>query len=200
MFVLESQTAGLGPHFHLTRHARRTAPSADKIIYPSYRADLLKKNQSAAQFLREPSKFLASSFTMVKPLSFKGDRKSRKRKAPNAEDETSRSTPENALIVAEEAHESNEDDSWVTAEASSDITGPVIFALPSTPPACIACDANGKVFTIELENMVDGNIATAEPHDVRQVWVANRVAGTENISFKGHQQRYVRPVRRSHEQ
>ena len=131
---------------------------------------------------------------MVKPLSFKGDKKSRKRKAPHADDETSRPVPKKALVVAEEAHGSNEDDSWVTAETASDITGPVIFALPSTPPACIACDANGKVFTIELENIVDGNMATAEPHDVRQVWVANRVAGTENISFKGHQQRYVRPV------
>ena len=131
---------------------------------------------------------------MVKPLSFKGDKKTRKRKAPNVDEETSWPIPEEALMIAEETHEPNEDDSWVTAEASSDITGPVIFALPSTPPACIACDANGKVFTIELENMVDGNIATAEPHDVRQVWVANRVAGTENISFKGHQQRYVRPV------
>ena len=143
---------------------------------------------------------LASSITMVKPLSFKGDKKSRKRKAPHPDDETSRPIPEKALLVAEEALESNEDDSWVTAEAPSDIIGPVIVALPSTPPACIACDANGKVFTIELENILDGNIATAEPHDVRQVWVASRVAGTENISFKGHQQRYVRPVGRGDRQ
>lgn len=128
---------------------------------------------------------------MVKPLSFKGDKKSKKRKAPVTEDECSPRKLEKALVLAEEANGLNEDDSWVTAEASTDIIGPIVFALPSIPPTCIACDVNGKIFTSELENMVDGNAATAEPHDVRQVWVASRVSGTDNISFKGHHQRYV---------
>lgn len=124
---------------------------------------------------------------MVKPLSFKGDKKPKKRKAPTADDETLEGKPQKALIRADEpSTTSNEDDSWVTAEAPTDITGPIIFALPSDPPSCIACDATGKVYTSELENIVEGDFATAEPHDVRQVWVANRVAGTENISFKGH--------------
>ena len=128
---------------------------------------------------------------MVKPLSFKGDKKSKKRKAPTTEDECSPRKLEKALVLAEEVDGLNEDDSWVTAEASTDIIGPIVFALPSIPPTCIACDVNGKIFTSELENMVDGNAATAEPHDVRQVWVASRVSGTDNISFKGHHQRYV---------
>lgn len=38
----------------------------------------------------------------------------------------------------------------------------------------------------ELENLIEGDPATAEPHDVRQVWVATKVAGSEGVSFKGH--------------
>ncbi|CAF9935698.1 MAG: hypothetical protein HETSPECPRED_009866 [Heterodermia speciosa] len=129
---------------------------------------------------------------MVKPLTFKGDKKySKKRKAPTTEAESFPPKLEKAVILAEEADRLNEDDSWVTAEVPTDIVGPIVFALPSIPPTCIACDANGKIFTSELENMVDGNAATAEPHDVRQVWVASRVSGTDNISFKGHHQRYL---------
>lgn len=122
---------------------------------------------------------------MVKPLSFKGDKKPKKRKALTADDDLNERPSQNALISPDAASTSTEDDSWVTAEAATDLAGPVVFVLPSDPPSCIACDANGKVFTSELENIVEGDLATAEPHDVRQVWVANRVAGTDNVSFKG---------------
>jgi protein FRG1 len=123
---------------------------------------------------------------MVKPLSFKGDKKPKKRKYPSVDDDIHERKSQKALVIADAVSTSNDDDSWVTAEAATDITGPIIFALPSNPPSCIACDATGKVFTSELDNIVEGDLATAEPHDVRQVWVANRVAGTDNISFKGH--------------
>lgn len=125
---------------------------------------------------------------MVKPLSFKGEKKSRKRKAPDPE--SIKVEPSSALI-APNATEAAGDDSWVTAEAPTDIIGPIIFALPSQPPTCIACDANGKVFASELENIVEGDLHTAEPHEIRQVWVASRIAGTESISFKGHHGRYA---------
>ena len=125
---------------------------------------------------------------MVKPLSFKGEKKSRKRKAPDPD--SIKAEPSSAPI-APNATEATEDDSWVTAETPTDIIGPIIFALPSQPPTCIACDANGKVFASELENIVEGDFRTAEPHDIRQVWVTSRVAGTENISFKGHHGRYA---------
>ena len=124
---------------------------------------------------------------MVKPLAFKGDKKSKKRKYTRTDDgeekehSTSLIRPTDQVIATAE-----EDHSWVSVEASTDITGPIIFVLPSVPPTCIACDANGKVFTSTIENIVEGDPATAEPHDVRQVWVANRVAGTEYVSFKGH--------------
>lgn len=137
---------------------------------------------------------------MVKPLSFKGEKKSRKRKAPDRESTKFVESSSSALVALNstttpdvtttEAVVVVGDDSWVTAEAPTDIIGPIIFVLPSQPATCIACDANGKVFTSELENIVEGDIRTAEPHDVRQVWVVSKVAGTENISFKGHHGRY----------
>ena len=121
---------------------------------------------------------------MVKALAFKGDKKSRKRKRRDAEEAGANS---DILLATDQiADTTQEDDNWVTAEIPSDITGPIIFTLSTTPPTCIACDANGKVFLSEIENIVEGDRTTAEPHDIRQVWVANRVAGTEYISFKGH--------------
>jgi protein FRG1 len=126
---------------------------------------------------------------MIKPLAFKGDKKSKKRKAPHPES-TEKEDSRTLTLQSTTAADSEEDDSWVTAEAATDVTGPVIFVLPSAKPTCIACDANGKVFASELENIVEGDLATAEPHDVRQVFIASRIAGTEEISFKGHHGRY----------
>lgn len=128
---------------------------------------------------------------MVKPLAFKGNKRSKKRKAPHPDDSLNQEADSKALTVQSTVAEGEGDDSWVSAEAASDITGPVIFALPSAAPTCVACDANGKIFASEIENIVEKDLATAEPHDVRQVWIANRVAGTEEISFKGHHGRYV---------
>ena len=128
---------------------------------------------------------------MVKPLAFKGEKKSKKRKAPHVEGDDrfsdARITDDpQALITQSAVTDGAEDDSWVTAESSGDVAGPVVIVLPSTKATCVGCDANGKVFASEIENIVDGNAATAEPHDVRQVWIANRVAGTEEVSLKGH--------------
>lgn len=62
--------------------------------------------------------------------------------------------------------------------------------LPSEPVSALACDQLGKVFASRVENMVEGLPESAEPHDVRQVFIATRVVGSENeFSFKGHQGR-----------
>ena len=122
---------------------------------------------------------------MVKPLAFKGEKKVKKRKAAPAYLDTPAEKKSRDF-----AKDVQEDDSWVTAESQADINGPIVIVLPSTAPTCIACDANGNVFSSVLENIVDKNPTTAEPHDVRQVWIANRIAGTDNIGFKGHHQRY----------
>lgn len=113
---------------------------------------------------------------MVKPLAFKGEKITKKRKAVSAEDN---------LLAQKKTRESRadvqEDDRWVTADAVGDISGPVVIVLPSTSPSCIACDAGGKVFVSKLENVVE-----VEPHDMRQVWIVSKVAGTDNIGLKGH--------------
>lgn len=125
---------------------------------------------------------------MVKPLSFKGDKKpakKRKREARDDEASTTTTTPAKKKAAGEDESTEN-DDSWVSADVVSDVSGPVVFVLPSESVTALACDANGKVFALPVENLVDGNPATAEPHDVRMVWVANRIAGTEHYRFKGH--------------
>lgn len=136
---------------------------------------------------------------MVKLLSFKGDKKPKKRKRENRDEAGvdddlnngpgSSSKKNKAPAATNVGNDDNveNDDSWVSADVVSDISGPVVFILPTEDPVtALACDANGKVFTLPVENMVGGNPATAEPHDVRMVWVANKIAGTENYRFKGH--------------
>lgn len=122
---------------------------------------------------------------MVKPLSFKGDKKVKKRKRTRDDDAGGDGPATKDLKASIEQHQ-DDDESWVSADAVSDVAGPVIFVLPTKPPTCLACDANGKVFASALENMIDESPSTAEPHDVRQVFIANRIAGTDTFSFKGH--------------
>ncbi|KAH7319065.1 FRG1-like family-domain-containing protein [Rhexocercosporidium sp. MPI-PUGE-AT-0058] len=132
---------------------------------------------------------------MVKPLTFKGDKKVKKRKrvdvAEKFGDEEGGSSSKQLAVSKTDEDAAVDDDSWVTAEAAGDVVGPIVLVLPSDPPSCIACDTNGQVFTSALENIINDDPSTAEPHDVRQVWIANRVAGTETFSFKGHHGRYL---------
>lgn len=121
---------------------------------------------------------------MVKPLTFKGDKKPKKRKRTETES-AAEGAGSSERAVARLAEDGGDDDSWVSAEAMVDVVGPVMLVLPTEPPTCLACDANGKVFTDPIENIIDANPASAEPHDVRQVWVANKIYGTENFRFKG---------------
>jgi protein FRG1 len=128
---------------------------------------------------------------MVKALTFKGDKKTKKRKRVDVAEkygEEGGSSGKGTEIArpSEATPGPVDDDSWVTAEAAGDVVGPIIFVLPSDTPSCIACDTTGKVFASVLENVIENDPATAEPHDVRQVWVANRIVGTENFTFKGH--------------
>ncbi|KAK0748287.1 FRG1-like family-domain-containing protein [Apiosordaria backusii] len=134
---------------------------------------------------------------MVKALTFKGDKKPKKRKRTT---EASGSADKNddddrqlkvAKASAEDGDNNTDDDSWVSADVATDISGPIMFVLPTEPPTALACDAIGKVFTLPIENIIDNNPITAEPHDVRQVWVANRIVGTEHFRFKGHHGKYL---------
>jgi protein FRG1 len=124
---------------------------------------------------------------MVKALVFKGDRKPKSKKRKRREDEDSESK---ALAKATD-NLVPEDDSWVTADNPNDPAGPVMVVLPTEPPTALACDAAGTVFALPIENMIEDEATTAEPHDVRMVWVFTRVAGTETVTFKTHHGKYL---------
>lgn len=126
---------------------------------------------------------------MVKPLVFKGDKKPKKRKHRD-KDGSGESRKKQELIAANNESVA-EEDTWVSAEALTDVAGPVLLVLPSATPTALATDANGTVFAMPIENIVDNNPSSAEPHDVRQVWVASRIVGTEHFRFKGHHGKYL---------
>lgn len=134
------------------------------------------------------------SCNMVKALSFKGDKKppkKRKRVPPEgAEDDglqRKQLTTSDAPVLGE-----IDDEAWVSASLLSDISGPILFVLPTAKPSTLSTDTLGKVFAQDVENLVEGLPDSAEPHDVRQVWVATRVVGSEDrFTFKGHHGRYL---------
>jgi len=125
---------------------------------------------------------------MVKPLVFKGEKRPKKRKRNHY---SNADTAASSTAGPHHTDDVENDDSWVSAEAATDVSGPVMIVLPTNPPSALSCDANGKVFAVDIENIVEGNPASAEPHDVRQVWVANKIVGTEHFRFKGHHGRLV---------
>lgn len=129
---------------------------------------------------------------MVKALTFKGDKKPAKKRKRAQNEPGDEDAPLSKQLVPAADAEPEDDDNWVSAEALSDISGPVMFVLPSKPVTCLATDAMGKVHASPVENMVEDEPRTAEPHLVSQVWIATRVVGSEKeFTFKGHHGRYL---------
>ncbi|KAK5719275.1 hypothetical protein LTR15_007798 [Elasticomyces elasticus] len=123
---------------------------------------------------------------MPKPLAFKGDKpKPKKRKRATSPSSSKQLPPQQPEI-------STDDDAWLSALSLPDIAGPILLVLPTTPPTSLSTDALGAVFAQKIENLVEGLPDSAEPHDVRQVWVATRVVGSEDkFTFKGSAGRYL---------
>lgn len=123
----------------------------------------------------------------IKPLSFKGDKANKKRKHHTSSD----NAPAGNKIAKVDA--SSDDDSWTGPLSVSELAGPVLIVLPTSPATCLASDPHGNVFASPLVNIVDGNPKTAEPHNVQQVWVVTKVAGlAENeVNFKGSHGGYL---------
>jgi len=132
---------------------------------------------------------------MPKALTFKGDKpKPKKRKRTQEEKEAAQdgSSSKQLALSGDLAAEAEHDENWVSADAVSDLAGPVMLVFPSEPVMALACDQLGTVFASKIENMVEGVASSAEPHDVRQVFVATRVVGSEtDVVFKGCNGRYV---------
>lgn len=55
----------------------------------------------------------------------------------------------------------------------------------------MACDATGKVYASVLENIEGENLNTAEPAEVKQVWVVTKIHGAERYSLKSHHGKYL---------
>lgn len=123
---------------------------------------------------------------MVKPLSFKGDKKPKKRK----HHEVSQDQPADADTASAGA---DENDSWTMPADPSELIGPTVIVLPTIPLTSLASDLNGNIYASQLENLVEGNPKTAEPHNVQQVWVASRIAGMADneINLKGSHGSYL---------
>ncbi|KAK5732815.1 hypothetical protein LTR17_010233 [Elasticomyces elasticus] len=122
---------------------------------------------------------------MPKPLAFKGDKPKPKKRKRTAEDDESKQ------VATQQPEISTDDDAWLSALSPSEISGPILLVLPTTPPTSLSTDALGAVFAQKIENLVEGLPDSAEPHDVRQVWVATRVVGSEDkFTFKGSAGRY----------
>ncbi|KAK5121172.1 hypothetical protein LTR85_005656 [Meristemomyces frigidus] len=127
---------------------------------------------------------------MVKALTFKGEKPKKRKRAPKEDDENDAPTSKQLVSAAEAAPE--DDENWVSADALTDISGPVMLVLPTQPATCLSVDQLGKVFAQKVENMVEDSPGTAEPHDVRQVWIATKIVGSEgDFTFKGHHGRYL---------
>ena len=144
---------------------------------------------SSAQHARRPRLSFTrprKTRTMVKALSFKGDKpKPKKRKRAQEDKDATEDVPATKQLAAADA-EPKEDENWVSVDNVSDLAGPVMVVFPSEPVVALACDQLGSVFASKVENMVEGVASSAEPHDVRQVFVVTRVVGSEqNIVLKG---------------
>ncbi|KAF3913828.1 hypothetical protein ABW21_db0201773 [Orbilia brochopaga] len=108
--------------------------------------------------------------------------------ASGRETERAKEKEKERRVVSEDVEA---DDGWVNSDSLDDIRGPVIFAFASSPPTCLACDATGKVFASVLRDVDGEDLATAEPHDVRQVWTPTRIPSSTKFALKGHHGRYL---------
>lgn len=122
---------------------------------------------------------------MVKPLSFKGEKKPKKRK--HHESALAANDGEIAAVDTEE------DDSWTMPNDAAELTGPTVIVLPTKPPTCLASDSAGNVYASKLENMVENDPKTAEPHSVQQVFVVSKVVGmaSNEITLKASHGNYL---------
>lgn len=166
-----------GLHFHLA-----VAPPAQARAHPRREAAPLDSRSTTPP-------------AMPKALTFKGDKpKPKKRKRTQEEKDGKEDEPVSKQLVptGDAAAEAEEDENWVSADNVSDLAGPVMLVFSSEPVMSLACDQLGTVFASKVENMVEGVASSAEPHDVRQVFIATRVVGSEtDVVLKGCNGRYV---------
>lgn len=112
---------------------------------------------------------------MVTKLKFKGDKHKKRKRDHNDPDD-----PGTSVNVA-----GDEEEGWIEAESLEDIgSGPLFITFASSPPVALASDPFGKVYASPLMKEEDGYATNVEPDDVKQVWIATRLAESSKISLK----------------
>lgn len=61
----------------------------------------------------------------------------------------------------------------------------------ATKPICMACDATGKVYASVIDIIEGEDLSTAKPAEVKQVWVINKIHGSDKYSLKSHRGKYL---------
>ncbi|KAJ7632747.1 FRG1-like family-domain-containing protein [Roridomyces roridus] len=119
-------------------------------------------------------------------LSFKGEKKTKKRKREDGDDSVRKS---------KRKEDDKDPETWVLPEQPYEIRGPTFIVHPSDPsPICITFNSTShRVILNPLDkNRADSDDLTAEPPtvlertptDVSQVWVITRVAGSPTINLR----------------
>ncbi|TPX48739.1 hypothetical protein SeMB42_g00323 [Synchytrium endobioticum] len=126
-------------------------------------------------------------------LKFKGDSSSTGKKKRKADDDPAGGcNTKSAKSTSSQATEG-----WVVAESEDDLLGPVfILSTTTDPPSVVSCNGKHHVALSLLENQEDATMdditpSNAEPYDVSQVFVCNRVAGSSKVTLKSAFGKYL---------
>ncbi|CAE7221708.1 unnamed protein product [Rhizoctonia solani] len=111
-----------------------------------------------------------------KRLTFKGEKKSKKRKAREADEE--------------QGGEDIDPGTWVQPETPEQILGPTFIVHDSGTPTCVGFDSTRN--RINIQTLSSASSSSGEtskplsivPTEVHQVWVATRVAGSLTINLR----------------
>lgn len=117
----------------------------------------------------------------VRRLAFKGEpprKKKKKELKPASIDSALNQTDAGSFREQDEA------EGWTDADSLEDLQGPIMITYAFDAAVSLVADARGSVFTIPLEPD-SVKLSDAEPHDVRQVFVAasilSRAAGVVSL-------------------
>ncbi|EMR10726.1 hypothetical protein PNEG_00876 [Pneumocystis murina B123] len=125
---------------------------------------------------------MSSYPTKSSKLSFKGEKKKRKKRPLTSESVTEINTDK---IDTDDTEENG----WIRLTSLDDINGPIFLVFLSSTPIALSCDASGKVFGMPINSCDDLNLI--EPDDVRQVWVSTALSDTGKYSFKSSTGKYL---------
>ncbi|QRV86233.1 hypothetical protein RhiJN_14251 [Ceratobasidium sp. AG-Ba] len=117
-----------------------------------------------------------------KKLTFKGEKKSKKRKRTEGE--------------AEDKEDNIDPGTWVQPETPEQILGPTFIIHQAATTACVGFDSTRNRINIQTlssssSSMGDSKALSFAPTEVNQVWVTTRVAGSATINLRTPEGRFL---------